>query len=136
MPLTYSYMLTNFNGNPPLDDRSIEMIQKSMGIRMPDDYLEYITFANGGEGWIGSNSYTILWKFDDLVQKNEAYQAKEYVPDLFLFGSDGGGEAYAFDRRSLPWNVVSVPFVGMNQTSCINFAPSFKEFINILFNSE
>ena len=45
---------------------------------------------------------------------NRDYEVESYCPELLLFGSSGGGEAYAFDKRSLPWRVVEVPFVGMD----------------------
>jgi hypothetical protein len=40
------------------------------------------------------------------------YQLARWAPDLFLFGSDGAGEAFAFDRGTDPVTVVMVPFVG------------------------
>jgi len=44
---------------------------------------------------------------------NKSYGVNDYAPGLFLFGSDGGGEAFAFDARSDAKPIVSVPFIGM-----------------------
>jgi hypothetical protein len=51
-------------------------------------------------------------------------------PGLFLFGSNGGGEAYAFDTRENPWVVVQVPLIGMGDAaSAIPLGGSFTEFL-------
>jgi hypothetical protein len=56
---------------------------------------------NGGEGFIGEN-YLRAWPVEDLIQSNKDYRVDEAAPGLFLFGSSGGGEAFAFDTRSAP----------------------------------
>ena len=48
-------------------------------------------------GFIGANAYVIFWKIGELTEVNKAYRVSEYAPGLFVFGSDDGGEAYAFD---------------------------------------
>jgi hypothetical protein len=54
----------------------------------------------------------------------------QFAPDLLLFGSDGGGEAYAFDTRESPWGVVKVPFIGMSdRQSIVLLGRSFVEFL-------
>lgn len=126
--MDYTKIFERFNGNPPLDMTSIDLIQKESGTQMPSDYLDFLQFANGGEGWIG-DFYIILWRFDHLFQMNDSYNAKEYIPELLLIGSDGGGEAYAFDHISIPWKVVRSPFVGMDRKSVVVIASSFKEFL-------
>jgi hypothetical protein len=47
---------------------------------------------NGGEGSVG-DTYVILWRIEELIEMSKAYDVAEYAPGLFLFGSDGGGEA-------------------------------------------
>jgi len=70
----------------------------------------------------------------ELLRLNQAYEVAEYAPALFLFGSNGGGEAYAFDRAS-KGAIVAVPFVGMDVSLAQLQAPSFKEFIERLAKS-
>jgi len=56
----------------------------------------------------------ILWKAEELVSLNKSYEVALNAPGLFLFGSDGGGDAFGFDLRAVAPPVVSVPFVGMD----------------------
>jgi SMI1 / KNR4 family (SUKH-1) len=88
--------------------------------------------ADGGEGFVG-NAYVILWRVGELVEMNKAYQVAEYAPGLFLFGSDGGGEAFAFDTRTDAKPIVSVPFVGMELKLARPVAPNFTAFLYELF---
>jgi hypothetical protein len=54
---------------------------------------------------------------------------------LLLFGSDGGGQAFAFDTRSAANPIVCVPFVGMELKEALPIASSFTGFLEELFNS-
>ncbi|MGP8199719.1 MAG: SMI1/KNR4 family protein [Limisphaerales bacterium] len=103
-------------------------------VRLPDDYAEFLQQANGGEGFVG-NAYVILWRVEELLEMNKAYQVAEYAPGLFLFGSDGGGEAFAFDTRSDAKPIISVPFVGMELKLVRSVALNFKAFLEELFKS-
>jgi hypothetical protein len=82
------------------------------GFRLPEDYAKFLQGVDGGEGFVG-NTYLILWRAEELLAMNRAYQVAEYAPGLFLFGSDRGGEAFGFDTRSDTKPIVSVPFAGM-----------------------
>lgn len=95
---------------------------------LPKDYREFLIRANGGEGFVGE-SYVILWATEELAQFNKEYQVDEYAPGLTLFGSDGGGEGFAFDRRSGVATVVQVPFIGMALEYARPVADSFDQFL-------
>lgn len=73
-------------------------------------------------------SYVVLWSPDELVQLNDGYGFAEFAPELVAFGSDGGSEAFAFDRSTAA--IVMVPFVGMEPG--IPLGRSFKEFLRRL----
>jgi hypothetical protein len=50
------------------------------------------------------------------------------LPELFFIGSDGGGEAYAFDLSRTDATVFEVPFVGLS-THARAIASSFELFL-------
>lgn len=121
----------NFSGNIPLAAEEIAATDRNLRKSLPDDFLEFLQTANGGEGFIGK-SYVILWNAEELGPYNESYQVSEYAPGLLLFGSDGGGEGYAFDLRTSPPGVVSVPFVGMSLKYAKPVAPTFIDFLKTI----
>jgi len=40
-----------------------------------------------------------LWPIEELVSRNQEQQAPRYAPE-FVFGSNGGGETFAFVRTA------------------------------------
>jgi hypothetical protein len=133
-PSNRDRLLAKVNSNPPVDPAAIRQLEPKLGFRLPDDYLSFLQQMNGGEGFIG-NAYVILWRMEELIEMNKAYQVAEYAPGLFLFGSDGGGEAFAFDTRSEKKAVVAVPFVGMDSSLARPLAKTFEAFLEKLFKS-
>lgn len=127
-------LLAQFNSNPPADTASIRQFESEAAFRLPEDYTQFLQQADGGEGFVG-NTYIILWRVGELLEMNRSYQIAEYAPDLFLFGSDGGGEAFAFDTRTIAKTIVSVPFVGMDLKLARPIASGFTVFLEELFKS-
>jgi SMI1-KNR4 cell-wall len=122
-------LLDKFNCNRPVDPMQLEKL-KEASIHLPEDYLAFLNYANGGEGFIGV-TYAIFWRAEELEEMNVQYKAKEYAPELYLFGSDGGAEAFAFDQRNL--SVVAVPFIGMEVEYAEPLSADFTTFLTRIF---
>ena len=63
---------------------------------------------------------------------NKSYQVEEYAFGLFLFGSNGGGEAFAFNTSQAGMPIVSVPFVGMELDLAEPMGATFGQFLTNL----
>jgi hypothetical protein len=113
-------------------DFAIEKLE--MGQRLPQDYLQFMLAFNGGEGFIGEH-YLLLWQLEDLQELNQGYGFSEFAPELIAFGSDGGGEAFAFDTSFTPASIVVVPFIGMCNDNATWVAASFDGFLVRLKNN-
>ena len=118
-----------FDGRGPAMPEAISVFERQLGFRLPDDYVAFLRRHNGGEGFIGSGPYMMLWAVEELEPLNRGYGVASYCPELLLIGSNGGGEAYAFDRRSTPWCVVQFPFVDMDYSMCDVVGSSFSDFV-------
>ena len=127
-------LLAHFTGNPPVSREEIEKVQPKLKFRLPKSYVDFMLSTDGGEGFIGK-SCLALWKIEELISMNNAYHVAEFVPDLFLFGSDGGGEAFGFDTRSEVPRVVSIPFVAMEIEDAKVVAADFEAFLLTLFSA-
>lgn len=125
-------IFSKFRGKTPLVSAEIEQFESVAGFSLPAAYVRFLRRHNGGEGFIGQNSYIILWKLGELAEMNAAYHVSEFAPGLFIFGSDGGGEAYAFDVRTSAMPIVSVPFVGMDLSLAQVVALDFNDFLATL----
>ena len=121
------------NLRPGATDAAIAAGEMQLGMRLPADYVDFLKFTNGGEGFVGKNAYIILWGVEELASMNQEYEVQKYVPGLLIFGSDGGGEAYGFDTRSPQWPIVQVPFVGMEWDVAESMGTSFCQFLARLY---
>ena len=81
---------------------------------------------NGYNGMINKEYYNI-WKLEDIISMNNNYQVQEFFPNLIYFGSNGGGEAFAFDKSN-NMCIVSIPFVGTEEDKIV-IANNFNDFI-------
>jgi hypothetical protein len=124
-----STLFKRFYANPPASPVAIKHLQAQLNFTLPADYVAYLLKANGGEGFIGDPSYVVLWPVEDLIEANLGYEVAEWVPGLFLFGSDGGGVAFAFDTRSPACAIVMVPFIPMEFKELVPIAPNFESFL-------
>ena len=118
---------------PPATIDRIEDAARLLQIAFPADYIEFMTASDGAEGVVGA-SYLQLWPAGDLVGLNRDYAVDEFVPGYVLFGSDGGGELFAFarDSTSAPAPIVELPKVSMKPSEARARGSSFREFLSML----
>src|SRR5262245_6162927 len=101
---------------------SIARLVGSVAFELPLDYLEFLRVSNGGCGNIPVDPWCFdsLWTAEELVGCNRDYEVAEYCPGFFGIGSSGGGEMFAFDmRKTQPWPVVHIPFIGMEPAAAL-----------------
>jgi len=89
--------------------------------------MAFLQRANGGEGFIGER-YVCLWTVEELIALNRSYRVAEFFPNFFFIGTDGGGEAYAFNISENDPTVFEVPFIGL-PTDARMIASTFDSFV-------
>ena len=100
-----------FQANAPATKEALQSLVTALPKTLPSGYMAFLARSNGGEGFIGER-YVSLWKAEELVTHNRGYKVAEFFPNFFFIGSDGGGEAYAFDISGDDARVFEVPFIG------------------------
>jgi hypothetical protein len=84
----------------PASEESLKRLAEQAGFHVPDSYLSQLRYSNGGEGDLAVDpGWISLWRAEDVISQNSAYEVPELVPGLWGFGSNGGGELLAFDLR-------------------------------------
>ena len=125
----FDTFLEKFDANGPSSAEIMEAVEKHFGCALPGDYRDFISAHDGGEGFIG-DQYLILWRVGELIDLNRDYEVAKYAPGLLLFGSNGGGEAFAFDtRQSEEMRIRMVPFIGMSLKDATHVADAFDGFL-------
>jgi hypothetical protein len=120
--------MNDFIAKPPASVEALRTAARDTGKVLPEDYKTFLLEHNGGDGFIGTD-YFILWQAEELSKFNSGYEVSKYAPGLLLFGSNGGGDGFAFDTRTSPYYVMQVPFVGMSAADEFRVAGSFNELL-------
>ena len=128
MSLTFKPSLDGFDANSPPEPDALEVVEAHFQCVLPLQYKAFMSLRDGGEGFTGKH-YLVLWRATELIELNRALESDEYAPGLLLFGSDRGGEAFAFDRRDSSMTIRMVPLIGMCLKDAVWIADSFNNFI-------
>ena len=126
------FLTENIKKEPNLNERVLKDILSELDFNPPNDYWEFIKEFNGGEGFIGTQNYLSLWKVDNLIDWNKKYDVDLYAPGYFIFASDGGGTAYAFNKKD--GSIVAFQFIGMlMDDNPVILGDTFTVFLNSLY---
>ena len=128
---SYDAFLGEFVSTNPGKSEDVIAIEREHGTSLPEDYRTFLLSRGGGEGFL-SEQYLILWNADQIVPFNVDYETSKYAPGLLLFGSNGGGEGFAFDLRKDCGDIVIVPFIGMSLKDAKSIASSYTGFLEKL----
>ena len=85
-------LFRNFDFN----EAPTQMIQTVNGIDLPEDYLEFMSEHNGGEGPIGEVGYGCFFRLEELEDCNTEYDVQKSWPGHIVIGSDMGGMLWAY----------------------------------------
>jgi len=122
----------SFEGGPLITITDIELVDRSLGGGLPEDYKRFMLRANGGEGFLRGGGFLQLWRIEELEPLNRQYQVAQFAPGLTLFATDGAGTGYAFDSRATETVIVEVPLVGMSLSEVVTIADCFGKFLEYL----
>jgi hypothetical protein len=125
---TYDF-LESASGRAPASAHAIADVEKELAVRLPDDYKEFLRVTDGYAGSIGEDGYIDLFATQQIVELQRGYEFDRDLPGFLLIGSNGGGEAFGFDKRTEPWNVVMVPFIGTEWKVSIVVGNTFNKFL-------
>ena len=90
-------------------ESALRNLRETVGVDLPDEYIQLLAYSNEGEGELPAPFHTLC--LDSAVVAADPGMLKvsaENYPGLVVFGSDGGGELFAFDTRGVyPWPIVA-----------------------------
>ena len=115
-------------------DKLINDLEERLGTKFPMDYIELMTISNGFTGFVGENSYLIVWQIEQIEFSNQQLNMAKYAPGLLAFGGNGGGTLYAFDLRASFISIVDLPIIGAGPEDAIFCGHTFTEFLQYLYN--
>jgi len=116
--------------NPPATEQEIELLQRSVDFELPDEYIELLRFANGGDGDLNAAPLMfVLSSISYAIKHNEYLREEEESTGFWFFGNNGGLEQIAFDlRNGPPWQIVAIDPVAGEESALI-IANTMGDFI-------
>ena len=122
---------------PPASETALARLRDQAPARLPQSYFDQLAASNGGEGDLGIEpGWIAFWPAEKVLESNTAYSLAEFLPGLFGFGSNGGGELFAFDVRAQePYPIVMVPFIPLEAREAVQIARSFQELRDFIGRS-
>jgi len=112
--------------------RLVDPPEALMAQAVPADFTAALTEYGGREGFLGQ-CYLRLYRLAELLSVNEAFAVPRYAPGLLIFGSDGAGEAYAFELGT--GRILMVPFVPLGMDDAQVVGNDFIHFVGRLADS-
>jgi hypothetical protein len=78
--------------------REVQHAAAIFGVVFPDDYIEIMTWSDGGDFLLGEN-YLRLWRSGEIVARNADLEVQMYLPGTVAIGNDAGDMLYLLDYR-------------------------------------
>jgi SMI1 / KNR4 family (SUKH-1) len=120
----------------PASIEQLQQLESEFGAPFPEDYKQLMLSSNGIRGFIDGETYIHLWSTSEIPSLNTGYCTREFAPDFIIFGSDGGGEAFAFDRKDSPTGIVMVTFVSLGREDALSMGRSLENLFDKLVRLE
>ena len=90
--------MSNWNEFEFDDPYEGKIVKEINGIKLPQQYIDFMLLHNGGEGDLGK-TWFVLYPMEELKTINEDYEVNKYLPGRIIIGSNAGGELYGIDSE-------------------------------------
>jgi hypothetical protein len=115
---------------PAASLQAIRDRERELGIQFPPDYVEFMLASNGAEGFVGGGrAYIRIEPIEEMMNDRLQETLRDSWPGLVVFGSDGAGEAFAFDPRGGDVTIVMFPWIGHDEEEILLQGRTFTEFL-------
>jgi len=123
-------------GSTPMTRDIHERAEPMTGLlgAFPAGLPEFLAANDGAEGHVGK-SFLALWPIAQIGEWNGFLETAAFAPNLTVFATDGGEEAYAVSRASDQPRIVNVPLVGLGHVDAKDIAGDLAGFLQWLGGS-
>lgn len=118
---------------------AIEQLKAVAPVPLPQGYLSFLLFSNGGEGPLPVQPFWIcLYPAEEVMQIEQNGTFREFFPELFVIGGNGGGEAIALDLRGTePYPLVAFDMINIDLSESVQtIAASFDAALELIGHDE
>src|SRR3954462_1955172 len=98
---------------------------------LPQDLRELLAAHDGGRGTVGTRPL-ILWSAEQIAREAESQEVSLATAGLLLFGTDGGGEGYAYLPRANQGRYGPLPLPAAGVHEFEGLGDSLRELLDAL----
>lgn len=122
-----------WSSRPPGSEEAIEQLQHAAPGVLPLGYVELLRYSNGGAGPFALPLlYFMLYEAEYAKEVNQSAEHRQFYPEYFVIGSNGGLETIAFDTRAtVPWPIVMYDAIAGTESGVL-IAKNMEEFIGAI----
>ncbi|MEI8196031.1 MAG: SMI1/KNR4 family protein, partial [Phycisphaerae bacterium] len=101
---------------------------------LPDLYLDFLRFSNGGFGPLQVQPYTfVCFEITEVLELHTHPHYANWLHDFVVIGGDGAGEFIALDYRKAPSiQVVAIDMCNFNLEETLLVAENFEVFVHYI----
>ena len=108
------------------NDKPEELITEVNGIKLPEDYLGFMSEHNCGEGPLGKNNYGCFYMLEELEEINDDYDVRNSWPGYIVIGGiDDTLWAYNPDKKTY----CQIDSCNTDEDTYYTVSNSFEEFL-------
>ncbi|WP_404348136.1 SMI1/KNR4 family protein [Sutcliffiella horikoshii] len=104
----------------------INNVEQELGLTLPKVYKDLLKVSNG----FSSGGGLVIYGSDDIVERNETWEVKEYAEGFIAIGDDGGGNVYLMSQNEKAEDFLIVDAGEMNPTHASKAPINFIDWIN------
>ena len=116
--------------NEPATEEQIATMEKQLGIKLPNDYKEFLKITNGFEGLV--NKFNVCFDPVDKICQSTKINCSKFFPWAIYIGSNGNLEMFVIDKRQTPYQLGLLPYIA-DETDFIALGDTFEKFIKRLY---
>lgn len=124
-------LLASVKLNDPATLENVESVETELNLEFPQEYIDVLLYSNGFTGQIGEEGWFDLWKIEDLVENNNAYDFPTQLPGILIIGSNQGEFNYGIDLREDTHRYIMVDPISMKNDFFFG-GSTFEELLTLI----
>ena len=120
--------LSGFIAKAPATAEAISRLKAGVPYPLPDDYVDLLRSVGDGEGFVGEQ-FVRFYSVDEVLLVRHVLGEVNLAGDLVIVGSNGAGEALAYDYRESAPRLVMVGFIPLDYKFIKVLAGTLSEYL-------
>ena len=116
--------------NKLLNSKDFLYIKSLLCSNLTEEYFLFIKEMNGIEGFVGEDSYIMVYSLERLQSLNDGYEIQKNLPNMFMFASnDLDGYVYQIETKK----IYKIDLIGLDLDPVVYISDTLVGFFKYLY---